>query len=205
MKAYIKARAEVCSPQNIESAWRGAGLVPLNPKRALRSLDCYETPEPGTPTAPQEYDILNKVFLNSSPPDATVLQEANKLLNTAVKEVVNTPVRKYIQNLTSATEKLRAQNIIHQQDAVNLRAVLKARVTRRKGKRAVLKGHFHISTAELRDAVFEAEKDTLDRKRKKGKKKVTSVSHEPETEEELGEESGEGIETDTEDCIVVES
>ena len=31
MEAYIQARLDVCNYQNIESAWRGAGLFPFNP------------------------------------------------------------------------------------------------------------------------------------------------------------------------------
>jgi len=205
MKGYVKARAEVCCTQNIESAWRGSGLLPFNPKRALRSLHCYETPEPESPKTPQKFDIFSQVFINSSPPDATILRKANELLNTTItaQETVTTPVRKYIQKLSSATEKLRAQSIIHQQDAVNLRSVLKARVTRKKGKRAVLKGHYYVSTAKLRDAVLQAEKETLERSTKKDKKITKAVSCEPESGEDAGEEAGEETGSDSEDCIVV--
>lgn len=51
MEVYIKAHAEAFCIQNIESAWRGAGL--------LRSLQCYETPEPEVHTTPQPFDIFN--------------------------------------------------------------------------------------------------------------------------------------------------
>jgi hypothetical protein len=39
MEAYIHARSDVCNHQNIESAWRGAGVFRFNPQRALRSRD----------------------------------------------------------------------------------------------------------------------------------------------------------------------
>jgi hypothetical protein len=38
MEAYIHARSDVCNHQNIESAWRGIGLFPFNPQRALRTI-----------------------------------------------------------------------------------------------------------------------------------------------------------------------
>jgi hypothetical protein len=53
MEAYIKARLHVCNHHNIESAWRGAGLFPLNPQRALRTMvqeEPHELERPKTPT-----------------------------------------------------------------------------------------------------------------------------------------------------------
>ncbi|OAF62228.1 hypothetical protein VC83_01058 [Pseudogymnoascus destructans] len=103
MEAYIRARSDVCNRQNIESAWRGAGLIPFNPQRALRTMARDATPEQERPRTPTQFDIFNQVFVNSSPPDPAILRDANKLLNSTIKDhtTVATPVRRYIQKLTT--------------------------------------------------------------------------------------------------------
>lgn len=90
---------------------------------------------------------------------------------------------------------------MHQQKTVNLLSALKARVTRKKGKGAVLNSHFYVSTAKLRDAVLEAEKETLERTSKKGKKRVKAISYQPESGEDTREEAGEENESNGEDFI----
>jgi len=205
MEAYIKARSEACTRQNIESAWRGAGLVPLNPQRALRTIERHVTPEPELPMTPTAFGVFDQVFVNSSPPDALTLRKANELLVATIdaSAVINTPVRRYIQKLSAGSEKLRAQSIVHKHDATNLRSIIKKRKTRSKGKRVVLKGHFHISTQELCDAVVAAEIETKNRARKKGKKKTEIMSDEAESEEDYEEHAPEETDGDMEDCIIV--
>ena len=115
MEAYIQAQAEVFNHQNIESAWRGAGLFPFNPQRVLRMIAREITPEVERPKTPTQFDIFNQVFVNSSPPDASRLQEANELLNSTINNhtVITTPVRQYIRKLTAGTEQLQTQTIVH--------------------------------------------------------------------------------------------
>jgi hypothetical protein len=177
MEAYIQARLDVCNYHNIESAWPGAGLVLFNLQRALRTLGPENTPELVRPTTPNRFDIFNQVFVNSSPPDETNLRTANQLLNATMESrtMPSTPVRQYIQKLTAGTEQLRAQSIVHRHDANNLRSIIKKRATRKKGKRVILKGHFHISTQELCAAVIEAEKSAKTQAGRKGEKKVKAM------------------------------
>jgi transposase len=206
MEAYIQARLDVCNHQNIESAWRGAGLFPFNPQRALRTMvqeEPYELERPKTPT---QFDIFDRVFVNSSPPNETTLRAANELLNSTIqaRTDITTPVRQYIKKLTAGTEKLQAQSIVHQHDANNLRSIIKKRTTRTKGKRVVLKGHFHISTQELCNAVVEAEKATKKPVGKKGKTKGKGVSYETESEADVEEEGQDESESDIGDCIIVD-
>ena len=162
MEAYIQARSEIFDTQHIDSSWRGAGLFPFNPKRALRTIEKEVTPEAETLTQPSTYDAFNQVFVNSSPPDAQSLQKANELLLSTIERrtIPSTPVREYIRKLAFGTKQLRAKSIVHQHDANNFRSIIKKRATRTKGKRVVLKGQFHISTPELHKAVVEAELDT---------------------------------------------
>jgi hypothetical protein len=58
---------------------------------------------------------------------------------------------------------------VHSHDANNLRSITKKRTARTKGKRVVLKGHFHISKQELCDVVVEAEKARKKQAKTKGK------------------------------------
>ncbi|KAK9481434.1 hypothetical protein V1527DRAFT_379351, partial [Lipomyces starkeyi] len=206
MEAYIQARSEACTQQNIESAWRGAGLFPFNPQRALRTMVLDTTPELERPRTPTEFDIFDQVFVNSSPPDATSLRSANELLNSTINSdaIPTTPVRRYIRKLTTGAEQLQARSIVHQHDANNLRSIIKKRTNRTKGKRVVLKGQFHVSTQELCDAVAAAENDTKTRARKRRKKKGKGISYETEGERDIEEGTQDEFESDTEDCIIVD-
>ncbi|ELR08830.1 hypothetical protein GMDG_03504 [Pseudogymnoascus destructans 20631-21] len=92
-----------------ESAYRGAGLFPFNPQQALRTLlNAEPSVEADRPKTPHQYDIFDRVFINSSPPDGMTLRSANALLTTTINSggVLSTPVRTYIQKLTVASEQL---------------------------------------------------------------------------------------------------
>jgi hypothetical protein len=65
MDAYIQARSETCIPNNVGSSWRGAGLFPLHSQRALRTMALAATPEAERPQTPTEFNIFNRVFINS--------------------------------------------------------------------------------------------------------------------------------------------
>ena len=135
-----------------------------------------------------------------------ILRDANKLLNSTIKDHMNvsTPVYQYIQNLTTGTEQLHAQSIIYQHDANNLRSIIKKRKTRTKGKRVVLKGHFHISMQKLCDAVEEAEKATKKQGGKKRKTKGKTVVYVSESDSDVEEELHDESESDIGSCIIVD-
>jgi hypothetical protein len=206
LDAYIQAREQAISKTNIESAFRGAGLIPFQPQRVLRIIKHQPTTPPPQPQTPTEYEILDQVFVNSSPPDITFLHQANQVLKTALqaRTVLNTPTTRYVQKLADETERLNTRDTIRKRETENLRAIIKTRKERKKGKRAVLKGQFHISTEELRTGVVAAEKETKARVGKKGKKKGKDISYEVESEEEVEEDIQEEIDSDIEDCIIVD-
>jgi hypothetical protein len=162
LDAYIQAREQAISKTNIESAFRGAGLIPFQTQRVLRIIKNQPTTPPPQPQTSTEYDILDRVFLNSSPPDISTLHQANQVLETALKAqtVLNTPVNRYVRKLAEETERLNTRDTIRKRETENLRAIIKTRKERKKGKRLALKGQFHISTEELRAAVVAAEKET---------------------------------------------
>ena len=164
------------------------------------------SPEVDRPKTPNQYDIFNQVFINSSPLESTTLYTANALLISTINGsgVPSTPVRQYIQKLTVGTEQLQARSIVHQLDANNLHSVIKRRTIRTKGKRVVLKGHFHISTQELYDAVMEAENVTQKQSQKKRKTKGKHASSDDEIEEYIEEEAEEHSWSDTGSCIIVD-
>jgi len=163
-------------------------------------------PEAKRPATPTPYDVFDQVFINSSPPDATTLQEANKLLLSTIESgaIPSTPIRKYIRKLASGTEQLRAKSIVYQHDANNLRSIIKKRTTRTKGKRVVLKGHFHISTQELHKAVVAAKLDTKTRAKKRVGIKGRAMSYEAKSEEHIKEEAIDKPKSEIKDCIIVD-
>jgi hypothetical protein len=148
LDVYVKARTQAFSRENIESAFRGAGLYPLQPQRVLRTLKTQPTNEPTRPQTPPEFAILDKVFLTSSPPDTIILHRANQVLKQSLQtcEGLKTPVVRYVRKLADESERSNTREIIRQREVTNLRTIAEARKERKKGKRAALKGHFHIST-----------------------------------------------------------
>jgi uncharacterized protein (DUF2267 family) len=207
LDAYIQARLDVCTPQNIASAWRGAGLFPFNRQRALRRITQEgQSLEQEPPKTSTQFDIFDQVFINSSPPDETTLRSANQLLNSTLDSRIapSTPVRQYIRKLALGTEQLRARSIVYQHDATNLRSILQKRKIRTNGKRIALKGHFLVSTQELCNAVVVAEKATKERASKKRKTKGKKKAEESKTEEDIEEETGDNSESEIEDYIIVD-
>ncbi|KFY28223.1 hypothetical protein V491_00566, partial [Pseudogymnoascus sp. VKM F-3775] len=120
-------------------------------------------PTPATPQRPRtpiEHDIFEKVFQTSSPPDFNTLQKANSVLSKALNEPLNSPTKRYIHKLADKTEQLSTHYILQQRETDNLRSIIQKRREQNKGKRAALKGQFHISTHELQSQVAEAEAAT---------------------------------------------
>ncbi|KFY20380.1 hypothetical protein V493_07691, partial [Pseudogymnoascus sp. VKM F-4281 (FW-2241)] len=143
------------------------------------------------PRTPTEHDIFEKVFLNSSLPNFNTLQKANSVLSTALNHgVLNTPTKQYIHKLADETERLNTCNILQQRETDNLRSIIQKRRVQNKGKRAVLKGQFHISTEELRSQVVEAEAATSTASQRP---RTTPRLIEEATIEEIDEESEEEL------------
>ena len=154
----------------------------------IKYLASTPLPQPQTPT---KYDILDQVFINSSPLDTIVLHQANQVLKTTLQSCIalNSLTTRYIQKLADETKRLNTRDIIRKRETENLRAIIKTRKERKKGKQAVLKGHFCISTEELHIAVVTAENETRARAGKKSKKKGKNISHEVVSDEDTEEET----------------
>ncbi|KFY18076.1 hypothetical protein V492_00173 [Pseudogymnoascus sp. VKM F-4246] len=193
MEAYIQARENAFSNLNINSAWRGSGLQPFQPQIDIRAATLpttdVATERPHTPT---EHDIFEKVFLNSSPPDFQTLHKANTHLSTTISHgILDTPTKRYIHKLVDETERLNTRHILQQRETENLRSIIQKRRTQNKGKRAILKGQFHISTEELQLQVAEAEAVTTASQRPRTTPRPNYRSIIEEIDDEESEESEE--------------
>ena len=206
LESYTTARDACFTTQNINSAWQGAGLVPFSRSKALRMLPTGSNKVEQT-DIPTVAHVFDTVFINSSSPNPTVLQNANQVLLARLEcpEPLDTPSRSYVRKMAGETERLTTRLIINKRETEKLRMVNKKRREYTKEKRAILQGHHHISTEELRKAVRKAEKEANERKKKKQKKTnqqakkmdETSSSDEEEEKEEDFDEIG--------DCIIVGS
>jgi len=208
MEAYVKARHIAVTTSNILGGWRGAGLFPMNKQCILRQLsDKRKTPSPSvqlaTPTT-----FLN----NSSPADVIILRSANEAFNNALSETTaGSPVKTHGRCLGEITEKLYAENAILRKDNSELRAQIRSRKERTKGKRLVLKDRCAIATEEVQQALEEAQKATkATQKGKKKGKRATAKQHkkvsssEEEDKEDTDDDSAEEV-IEIRDCINVRS
>ena len=165
----------------------------FNLQKVLCTIVQKPTPEVEKPKILTQFDIFDQVFVNSSLPDISILQEANTLLNSTIDAytIPPTPVCWYIWKLTAGTEQLHIQNIVHKHNTNNLRLIIKKYTTCTKGKRVILKSYFYISTQELYNTVVEAEKDTKEKAKKKKKKKTKTILYKSESRKEVEEEDQE--------------
>ena len=112
----------------------------------------------------------------------------------------NSRARKYAKGLTKATERLAAQVVILRKERVDHKEALGNRKQRQSGKRAAIKSHFILTTAEIRNKVKAAELETLRKKASKAppqkrKRQATPLEDEIESTEESDSSSS--------DCIMV--
>jgi hypothetical protein len=136
LEAYSQARDMSINAQNIASAWRGAGLMPLNRKKALR----YLTNEPEdeisnietTPITPTK-EVYERVFLTSSSPELGTLERACAELQKEAL-VLKTPTRSFIQKLAARQQAESARRILHEHETTALRSLLNKRRDVKNGK-----------------------------------------------------------------------
>jgi len=171
LSSYIKARSLAITQTNIMSAWRGAGLWPFNPSKAIRRLPRLSTPPPQLQTT-ETPSIFDTSLLTSSPPDAITLRSATIALKQLVNsnQPLNSPARRFIPRLTDTTERLQAKVSILEHRVGHMESVLGARKQRGSGKRVVVKDQFIYTTSEILQGLEDAETATQERKKKASKK-----------------------------------
>ena len=85
VEEYAEARKRVFTVINVKAGWPGAGLFPFNPEKILDRLPSIP---PSTPTIMSTTpNIIETALLTSSPPDITVLESANDMLNDVTNSV----------------------------------------------------------------------------------------------------------------------
>ncbi|KFY80087.1 hypothetical protein V499_01015 [Pseudogymnoascus sp. VKM F-103] len=132
-----------------------------------------------------------------SPPDFNTLQKANSMLSSTISQsVLNTPTKRYINKLADESERLNTRNALQKRECDNLRSIIQKRRAQNKGKRAVLKGQFHISTLELQSQVIEAEAATQRSRISKTPQPTSIVNLTNSESEEESEESEEELSDD---------
>ena len=142
ISSYEQARNMTFTAKNIGSAWRGAGLIPIDRKKALRYLSTAQatnSPTAETPPCTPTKQTFNNVFLTSSSPEFGALHRANEALEEHIM-VLRTPVRAFVRECTSRSEQTSARHAIIRHENSALRGILNKRREIKKGKRAVLKG-----------------------------------------------------------------
>ena len=209
IQLYAIARQKAFTTKNILSAWRGAGLYPLNRQKVLRHL-----PVPSSrPTTP-ERPAIQLPRLSISPLSKETLQQANKEFKSKISQglPLSSPTRQYAVGLAGMAENLATQvSILEKQNKAQM-ALLNGRKNQRSGKRIAIKGHFILSTKEVLEKVRKAEEETAC---KKATRNATGASQRgrkrkrPETpsedEEEFSCNSTGDSDSDASSCIVVGS
>ena len=117
--------------------------------------------------------------------------------------MLKTPVRSFVREMASRSERKSTRRIILEHEIENLRRILNKRRVFKKGKRAILKNKFRYTVEELRDGVLQAEKETRERTTKKVQKHHTQPEEVPENDTEDEYMSAEEGESPIKDCIVV--
>src|SRR5436190_1297800 len=107
VESYIRARPNAFTERNIRAGWHGAGLVPLNQNRhVIPDLSTSQTTNPSTPT-------FEDLVINSPIVDTTSLDTINsKLSQLAIKDAINTPIRRALPKVMSQNNQVLAENVI---------------------------------------------------------------------------------------------
>ena len=84
MEMFQKARAKATTASNIQAGWRGAGLVPSNPKKVLDRLSTKPPPAKCPTHTPPDQIALNLALLKSSPPSGSELRNSNVAFNAVL-------------------------------------------------------------------------------------------------------------------------
>ena len=177
IQAYAQARRASLTEENIRSGWRGAGLVPFDPKKALRFL----SPEPAArqvneqmaPTTPKR-QFFPSIQLASSSPELGPLHQANLALQESV-QILATPQREHCKILMTISERRSTRRILGQHRDSYSEKIQNSRKEARKGKRAILKGKYRLTQEVIVDEVQNAEEVTSSSSKAKRQKTTTKT------------------------------
>ena len=195
VEGYIKARPKAFTEKNIRAGWRHSGLVPTNRNKHSQipaAADDSSPPLQLQPETPTFEDLLR----NSTQLDAAALDSLNsKLAELAIKNQINTPVRREMPKVLSRNRQLFAEHIILKRRLGKIERIVCERKERKHGKRNVLKGKTVVSTLEVLEELKKCEAEANLKKSKQGPRRrknqakanqeVESTSEEDEQDEEI--------------------
>ena len=220
LTAFAEAREDTFSESNVLGGWRGAGLLPFDPDKVLRHIVVVPPPENSAPVAPAstspmhensslDPDLFNSSLLTSSPLNTEAFRRTASALRAEVqqKKVLATPVRQLIPRLTTATERLHAENSILKTRLKAATDVLAARKEQKKGTRVTLKDQLLLTTDEVIAAVERLAEEKKKRVKKTSRQGRKRKAQEVESEsEDNSSHAGSDYAFPSEilDCIVVE-
>ena len=197
VESYIRARPNAFTEKNIRAGWRHSGLAPINrnkhrdvPTTSSASGSDLYTPAPGLSVPTFEGLLRNNTEL-----DAAALDSLNsQLAELAIRNEINTPIRREMPKVLSRNRQLFAENIILKCRLEEVQKIVCARKERKNGKRNVLKGKTVVSTPEVLEELKKCEaqanlkkksrRPRETRNRSKAIPEVESTSEEDEQDEE---------------------
>ena len=156
--AYRLARPKAMTEANIKSAFRTAGLIPLNRRKVLVRMPGFNEADDESDSdeeindapAPVEAHPFTQIPSTPSRINPALLNQANAALIANIEGgIFDTPTRKFIPKLVAAAEYNSAQVVVsnHQIEAKD--RILTKRREHATGIRSVLKGKHVVSTEEL--------------------------------------------------------
>lgn len=203
LELFQRIRKKALTETNIKSGWKGAGLVPLSPRKILDALPLGTLQPPCTPQTAQDSHNLDLSILKSSPPDGAELRHANLVFHSAMSSHVlpATPTRRYAKRVTTLVETQNTEITLLRTELAECKALLETRKKRTKGKRIKLQGEFVFSTEEVLRIVREAEVKPKEKKPRGRPRKRPIEESEEEIEEEESESSTDKLEEEPENYI----
>jgi hypothetical protein len=176
LEDYVEAREPAFRPANVLGGWRGAGLIPLNPKKILRQLEPKTPPQSKkqivSTSTPENAIQLETSLVDSSPPDAADLKRTNTAFRRrlGLETPLKTPERGYAFRLTVTAEKLQAQISLLQHENTELKQLNAQRREQTKGHRVALKDRLLLTAEELRETARAMQEDEEEKAMKKADK-----------------------------------
>ena len=181
--AYRLARPKAMTETNIKSAFRTAGLVPLNRRKVLNQMpefneaDVDSDKEINDAPAPVKAHPFAEIPSTPSRINSALLHRANSVLIANIEGgVFDTPTRKFIPKLIAVAEYNSAQVVVSNHQIEAMDRILTKRREHATGIRCVLKGKHVVSTEELYKDVKACKDATLAKKASAGRKGAKNTS-----------------------------
>jgi len=208
VESYIRARPNAFTEKNIRAGWRHSGLAPTNrlkhallrPGALTAETDTSSSITPEPPAIPTFEDIIR----NSPELDAATLDVLNsKLSELAIRNEINTPIRRELPKVLSRNRQLLAENAILKHRLGEIERIVCDRKERKQGKRNVLKGKTVVSTLEVLEELKKCEMQANLKKTNRGPSGRRNQAKVIQEVESTSEEDAEDADIDALDVIEV--